>query len=56
MSKARNDKLRYLSTTLSNLGVIGIGLAMWQGGDWWSWFGGVMMIFAGYKLIGQVVE
>lgn len=56
MSKTRNGKLRYLSTTLGNLGVIGIGLALWQGGDWWAWFGGVFALFTGYKLIGKVTE
>ena len=46
-------KLHYLSSTLSNLGVVGVGLGLWQDGSLWALFFGFCAICYGYILSGR---
>lgn len=52
----RNNKTRYLSTTVSNLGVIGVGLGLWQDGSLWVLFSGCIAIVYGYILSGRISQ
>lgn len=49
-----DERVRFLTTTLSNLSVIGVGLGLWQDGSIWALLSGAIAILYGYKLSGRI--
>lgn len=54
MEVNKKERLKYLATTLSNLGVIGLGLTLWQGKSLWTGIGAILFIIYGYILIKRI--
>lgn len=51
MTEKKRAGLKYLAVNIGNIGVVGVGFAIFQNGAWWAFISGGLLILSGLYLI-----